>query len=97
MGHILEGTSKAESQMKLLGCTRDHYLQHMEAQFTEGMSWGNYGEWHQDHIQPISSFDHKDPEQQKICWHYTNFQPLWAKDNCSKHDRIVSEHQVNLL
>jgi hypothetical protein len=97
MGLILKGTAKCESQMKLLGCTRDHYLHHMEAQFTEGMSWDNYGEWHQDHIQPCASFDQTDPEQQKICWHYTNFQPLWAEDNLRKSDQIVAEFQVNLL
>lgn len=93
---ILKGSRKAASQMELLGCTREHYLQHMEAQFTEGMTWDNYGEWHQDHIQPVSSFDQTDPEQQKICWHYTNFQPMWAAENIQKRDSIV-EHQVNLL
>lgn len=30
-----------------------------------------------------------DPEQQKICFHYTNLQPLWASDNFRKSDKIL--------
>ena len=88
MYQILKGTCKCASQLELLGCTREQYRSHMEAQFTDGMSWDNYGEWHQDHIIPVSSFDNKDLEQQKVCWHYTNFQPLWAKDNLKKHNKV---------
>jgi hypothetical protein len=61
------------------------------------MTWDNYGEWHMDHIQPCASFDQTDPEQQKICWHYTNYQPLWAEDNLRKSDTIINEHQTKLL
>jgi hypothetical protein len=60
--------------------------QHLEAQFTDGMSWDNYGRdgWHIDHIRPCASFDLTDPEQQRQCFHYTNLQPLWAADNIRK-------------
>ncbi len=51
------------------------------------MSWDNYGEWHIDHIVPLSSFDLTDKSQvNKVC-HYTNLQPLWAIDNLRKGDR----------
>ena len=33
-------------------CTIEELRQHIEAQFTEGMSWNNYGKWHIDHIIP---------------------------------------------
>jgi len=41
------------------------------------MTWENQGlyGWHFDHIKP---FDLKDPVQQYLCFHYTNYQPLWA-------------------
>ena len=59
------------------------------------MSWENYGrgsgEWQCDHVLPVSSFDHADPEQQKICWHYSNTQPLWSEDNKAKGDTIPTE------
>ena len=41
---------------------------------------------------PCASFDLTDPAQQKACFHYTNLQPLWAKDNLSKGAKY--EHDV---
>ena len=81
------GHRKAYSTMELLGCTREELQRHLEDQFQPGMTLENYGKWHIDHIRPIASFDLSDPEQQKQCWHYTNLQPLWASDNCSKGAR----------
>lgn len=48
---------------------------------------GKHG-WHVDHIIPCSSFDLTDIKQQKICFHYTNLQPLWAIDNLKKSNKI---------
>ncbi len=48
------------------------------------MTWDNYGKWQIDHKIPCASFDLTDPEQQKSCFHFSNLQPLWAKDNNSK-------------
>ena len=31
--------------------------EHIEKQFVDGMSWDNWGEWHIDHIKPVSKFD----------------------------------------
>lgn len=78
---------KSASTLELLGCTIEHAREHLEKQFTEGMTWDNHGEWHIDHIIPCASFDLSDPEQQKKCFHYTNLQPLWAKDNLIKGAR----------
>lgn len=49
------------------------------------MAWDNYGEWHIDHRKPCASFD-LSKEEIKRCFHYTNLQPMWAKDNQSKSD-----------
>ncbi len=72
------------SMMNLVGCSAKELREHLESQFTEGMTWDNYGEWHVDHIRPCASFDLSCVEQQRECFHYTNLQPLWAKDNLSK-------------
>jgi hypothetical protein len=71
----------------LVGCSIDELCLHLEGLFTDGMSWDNHGirGWHIDHIRPCASFDLSDKEQQKLCFHYTNLQPLWWIDNCTKH------------
>jgi hypothetical protein len=81
--------SKQSSALTLLGCTIDELKIHLEKKFVKGMNWKNYGKWHIDHIKPCCSFDLTDLEQQKICFHYTNLQPLWAKDNIRKNGKIT--------
>jgi hypothetical protein len=83
-------TYKTNKTLELLGCSVQKLKSHLEKQFLDGMNWDNYGfyGWHIDHIKPCSSFDFSDPEQQKICFHYSNLQPLWAKDNLCKGSKL---------
>lgn len=81
---VLTRGTKSASTLNLLGCTPEQLTDHLASQFTEGMTWDNYGEWHVDHIRPCASFDLLDPEQQRQCFHFTNLQPLWAVDNLRK-------------
>jgi hypothetical protein len=80
---------KSNSTFKLVGCTIEEYKQHIEKQFSKGMSWDNHGEWHIDHIKPISSFDITKESEQLKAFHYTNCQPLWAIDNLKKGAKII--------
>lgn len=73
-----------KSSFDFIGCSIDELKEHLSSQFTEGMSWENYGEWHIDHIKPCSSFDLSILEEQQKCFHYSNLQPLWALDNLKK-------------
>jgi hypothetical protein len=57
---------------------------HLEAQFVPGMTWANHGAWHVDHIRPCASFNLEDPAEQRVCFHFSNLQPLWAQDNLAK-------------
>jgi hypothetical protein len=82
---VLKGKNKSESTKKLLGCSIEELVAHLEAQFQPGMTWDNHGEWQLDHIRPCASFDLSKPSDQQKCFHYTNLQPLWAKDNRSKY------------
>lgn len=79
---------KQSSMIDLLGCTIDELKTHLENQFTEGMTWDNQGEWHIDHIKPCASFNLALLSEQQKCFHYSNLQPLWAKDNLEKADSI---------
>jgi len=83
----LKGFNKSKRTIELLGCSLEFLKKHLEKQFTKGMSWSNYGKWHIDHIKPCASFNMSKPEEQLKCFHYTNLQPLWAKDNLIKGAR----------
>lgn len=71
----------------LLGCSFPELKIHLESLFLPGMTWENRSLWEIDHIRPCASFDLMDPEQQKCCFHHTNLQPLWKKDNRMKSDK----------
>lgn len=89
-----KGFTKRSQTYKILGCTYEEFKIHLENQFTKGMSWENQGEWHLDHIYPVSLA--KDEEELYKLNHYTNFQPLWAEDNLRKGNNII-EQQLKLL
>jgi hypothetical protein len=75
----------------ILQYTPDELINRLELQFKDDMSWENYGEWHVDHIKPISSFDIKeigDDEFMK-CWSLENLQPLWGDENIRKSNKII--------
>ena len=57
------------------------------------MTWSNHGEWHLDHVIPLSSFDLSNEKDFKKANHYTNFQPLWAEDNLKKSNKLISERK----
>ncbi len=86
----VQHANKNNTTYELTGCDRIELKNHFESLFTDGMSWDNYGihGWSIDHIIPCASFDLTDPEQQKICFHYSNLQPLWAKDNQKKGAKL---------
>lgn len=84
---VLKGIAKSKSTMDMLGISFDGFRTYMESLFSEGMTWDNYGEWHIDHIKPLALFDLSIPDQQLLACHYTNLQPLWAKDNIAKGKR----------
>lgn len=75
---------KSASTIELLGAPIEKVREYLENQFQPGMTWDNHGEWHIDHIKPCVSFDLTKEEEQRRCFHYTNLQPLWAKDNLRK-------------
>lgn len=90
LSKAIKRNTKSASTLELLGCTVEHLKNHLESQFTDGMNWDNYGYygWHIDHIIPIDSFDLTDPAQQRECFHFSNLQPLWAKENISKGAKL---------
>jgi hypothetical protein len=78
--------SKTET---ILGCTIEEFRVYIQSLFLKGMALENHGEWHLDHIIPLASATSEE-EIIKLN-HYTNFQPLWAKDNLSKGCRNLQQ------
>ena len=94
---VLSGRiKKSKSLEALIGCTVPEFRAHLESLFTDGMTWENYGKggWQVDHIVPCASFDFTDQAQQEACFHYSNTQPLWVKDNLKK--RAKTDGQLRL-
>ena len=48
---------------------------------------------HIDHIKPVAKFDLTDKEEVHKCCHWSNFQPLLAKDNLEKSDRWTDKNE----
>jgi hypothetical protein len=79
--------TKTNKTFEIVGCTPEFLKEHLEKQFTDGMTWENRNKWHIDHIVPLSSAKTED-ELYKLC-HYTNLQPLWAEENMKKSNKII--------
>jgi hypothetical protein len=88
-----QSSAKSDRTIVLVGCTVSQLRRHLESLFLPGMTWANRGihGWHIDHIIPVSRFDLSDPAQQAAAFHYTNLQPLWAKDNRRKSNKVAGQ------
>lgn len=80
------GFKKKSKTANILGCSFEEFKTHLESQFLPGMSWDNQGEWHIDHIMPVSMA--KTYDEVVRLNHYKNLRPLWAADNHRKSDKI---------
>jgi len=81
------GFKKDIKTESMIGCTFEFMHNYIVSQFVDGMTLDNYGEWHIDHIIPLSSANN---EKELIALaHYTNLQPLWAEDNMIKGCKIL--------
>lgn len=80
----LSDTLYKKKSRKDLNYSRDDLINHIQSLFKEGMSWDNYGDWHIDHIKPISKFINEGNLDVNEVNALSNLQPLWAFDNLSK-------------
>ena len=84
-----KGYKKGSKTEQILGCSFLDFKEYIEEQFTQGMNWANYGQWHIDHIIPISVAENE--AQILILNRYQNLRPLWADENLSKSDSVPWE------
>jgi hypothetical protein len=80
---------KGKSYEEILGAPYEEVKAYLEKQFLQNMKWSNHGDWHIDHKIPLSSA--KTEEDFLKLNHFSNLQPLWAKDNLIKGAKITGE------
>ena len=82
---------KNEHYFDVLPYSQEELIQHLENQFTDDLTWDNYGEWHVDHIIPISSFNIQEMGDEEFikCWSLENLQPLWGEENIRKSNSVL--------
>ena len=86
--NLMIGKNIGKRTKEILGLDYVEFKEYISNKFIEGMSWENYGEWHLDHIIPLC--EAKTEEEVIKLNHYTNLQPLWAKDNLKKNRKYGS-------
>lgn len=81
------GTRKINKTSEMIGYSPSDLLAHLERQFSKGMTWDNYGEWHIDHITPICEMVRHGITDPAAVNCLSNLRPLWATENHSKGGR----------
>ena len=88
----LKGNKKGRHWEDLVDYTLIDLIERLESLFTKGMTWEKLlkGEIQIDHLIPKTNFNYNNTEDKefKKCWALENLQPLWAKDNKEKSDKI---------
>lgn len=94
----LQGNRRNRTWELLVGYTLYDLQSHLEEQFTEGMSWANYGDWHIDHKTPLAvhNFETTEDLDFKRAWNLKNLQPMWAVENKRKGSRLEMPFQPSL-
>lgn len=86
--------TKKNKTFEYVGCTPSELKSHLEKKFynnpetNEPMTWMNWtiDGWHIDHKDPLNQA--KNEEDAKRLCHYTNLQPMWAKENLKKGSKV---------
>ena len=83
--------SKTKTTIEYLGCSAEHFMEYLKLKMTPDMTIYNI---HIDHIKPVSRFNLDDPDEFLDCCHYTNLQPLLAKDNLEKNNKWTKKDEI---
>jgi hypothetical protein len=98
ISHLIRESFKRSNHRKnsksvdILGCSIEDFKIYLQSKFKKNMTFTNHGNWHLDHIIPISSA--KTEEEVIRLNHYTNFQPLWAEENLKKSNKIIEQQLI---
>jgi hypothetical protein len=84
--------------INIIGCDIVTLKSWLEFRFDNTMSWENLGSyWQIDHILPINQFNFSRELDQKVCFNWTNLQPLLSSENRKKSDKLQLHHYFNSI
>lgn len=91
-------TGKESKTLEYIGCSMEEFKRWLEYQFTDDMSWENYGKlWNLDHVIPCKDFDLTSEENIKKCFIWENTRPLNSIENfvknCKIQDDVIEKHK----
>lgn len=90
---------KSKQTIDYLGCTYDEYFKWLKYNNPEFTS-ENFGDWHIDHVVPLSHFNLDNEEEQHVAFNWRNTSPVIAYFNLAKCNRIdknqITEHLEKL-
>lgn len=81
---------------RMLGYSHLDFLEHIQAQFTDGMTWERIDEIHIDHIIPMKWFIKNGYFNPLMINDLSNLRPVWAKDNLVKGADLPDDFQQRL-
>lgn len=87
----LAGSSKSAPTLKLLGGTRDFLLSYFTEHMPVGCDIDKRDSYVIDHVVPCAAFCLASPDEQRMCFHYTNLLPVTRTYNQRKSDNIGPE------
>lgn len=94
----LLGGVKSETATFYLGCSADELRVWLEFQFEPEMTWENHGSyWEIDHILPVSRFDMTKEFDKRVCFRWTNLQPLLKLENNLKNNKLALHYYFNSI
>ena len=85
--NVREATRARGGVLAFLGFTAQQLRDHIEARFTDDMSWKAFAEGrvHLDHVTALRYFDLNSEYGVRAAWRLDNLQPMWPCENLDKH------------
>jgi len=82
---------------EILGYSWEEFKLNIESKFKDGMNWENRKDWHIDHIIPVSWFISNNLYDIEMVNSLNNLQPLWAKENLNKRDKVLEHEAIEFV
>lgn len=86
----IQNKQKKGSAVRDIGCNGEELKSHIESLFDARMTWENAGSyWHLDHIFPLAKANMENRVEYLAVSNWRNLQPLEAKANIAKGDKVT--------